>query len=333
MGTLRFLLALLVLVSHAGVTVRGYNPGVVAVVSFFMLSGYVMTLLIERHYRSVTRVPAFYVDRAARLFPQFLLVVATTVVLVWSGLIRVPEVASCTSTAAIRTALMLPLAFLTLEFSGLAGCWLIPQGWSLGLELTFYLVIPFLVIAMGRSWVAALAMLSTALFVVAYLGLIDTNLWGYRVLPGTLFMFLVGMAFANSKLPTRFAWIVFGGAVALFAVLQIRPDLKALIYNKEVLLGLILGIPAIALIKDLRPSRIDEILGDLSYGIFLNHFVLIWLVQTHIGTVKTRAVFVIALASVLAAAVSYLLVEAPAIRWRRRFRASAPPLRAEPASA
>jgi peptidoglycan/LPS O-acetylase OafA/YrhL len=70
-GTLRFVLAIVVALSHTGTVFLGYNTGVVAVVSFFMISGYVMALLIEKHYGSVGRVGHFYLDRAARLFPQF----------------------------------------------------------------------------------------------------------------------------------------------------------------------------------------------------------------------------------------------------------------------
>jgi peptidoglycan/LPS O-acetylase OafA/YrhL len=48
-GTLRFVLAIVVALSHTGTVFLGYNTGVVAVVSFFMISGYVMALLIEKH--------------------------------------------------------------------------------------------------------------------------------------------------------------------------------------------------------------------------------------------------------------------------------------------
>ena len=50
MGYYRLILALLVAASHAGLTFGRFNPGEIAVVSFFLLSGYVMTALIDRHY-------------------------------------------------------------------------------------------------------------------------------------------------------------------------------------------------------------------------------------------------------------------------------------------
>lgn len=44
----------------------------VAVISFFILSGYVMSILIDKYYKNPAAIPSFYLDRAARLFPQFL---------------------------------------------------------------------------------------------------------------------------------------------------------------------------------------------------------------------------------------------------------------------
>lgn len=72
MGRLRYFLAIMVVLSHTQVDFLGFAPGVTAVVSFFLISGYVMTLLIGRHYNSPDRIGLFYLDRAARLYPQFL---------------------------------------------------------------------------------------------------------------------------------------------------------------------------------------------------------------------------------------------------------------------
>jgi len=67
MGTYRLFLAALVALSHVGLTIGGMNPGVMAVVHFFLLSGFVMTALIRRYYLNIKEVPAFYLDRTLRL--------------------------------------------------------------------------------------------------------------------------------------------------------------------------------------------------------------------------------------------------------------------------
>jgi peptidoglycan/LPS O-acetylase OafA/YrhL len=71
MGLLRLFLAMLVVISHTGNTLYGYNIGVVAVISFFILSGYVMSMLIEKYYKQPSLIPTFYLDRITRLFPQY----------------------------------------------------------------------------------------------------------------------------------------------------------------------------------------------------------------------------------------------------------------------
>src|SRR4051812_4441983 len=72
LGTLRLVLALLVALSHANVKIGGLNPGVMSVVCFYLISGYVMTGLLRDHYSNVRRIPYFYLDRALRIFPQYL---------------------------------------------------------------------------------------------------------------------------------------------------------------------------------------------------------------------------------------------------------------------
>ena len=75
---MRLALAIAVLCSHAGVRVQGLNPGVTAVIGFYLISGYVMAGLIRRHFAAADRVPAFYVDRLLRILPQYLLYAAAT---------------------------------------------------------------------------------------------------------------------------------------------------------------------------------------------------------------------------------------------------------------
>jgi hypothetical protein len=63
----RLALAVCVLFSHFGLFVGGYDQGQSAVIGFFLLSGYVMTLLLGKHYPKLWQAPGFYVDRLARI--------------------------------------------------------------------------------------------------------------------------------------------------------------------------------------------------------------------------------------------------------------------------
>ena len=324
MGGLRLLLAFMVAQSHTGMLFMGYQTGVVAVVSFFMISGYVMALLVQRHYASLDRIPAFYADRIARLFPQFLLWSAATLLFLRTTGYSSPFVDGCDARGIALNFLMLPNGYATLF--GARDCMLLPQSWSLGLELTFYLAAPFLVLAGRAVRIAAAA--SGAVFLAAYCGAIDTRLYGYTLLPGTLFIFMAGFWFAPRNGTGRFyAPLVWLFAAALFWAAQRDPAILAREYNKEVLLGLLIGIPALAAVRRLRQSAADALLGDLSYGVFLNHMLCMWALHHFLGMRFQRLdewLVLFAGCTALAFA-SHHLVERPVLRWRRGWRVGAGP--------
>lgn len=192
MGLYRFFLAVMVAISHVGFSFYGYNPGVVAVISFYLLSGYVMTMLIERHYKHPSAISTFYLDRAARLFPQFMFYMALASVFIYFYKVDSPFISQLSLPKWVLNFFMLPQGFYMYWADGAL---VIPQTWSLGLELTFYLVIPWILVYCSQKQIYVLAGMSFLVFLAAYIGRINTDYFGYRLLPGTLFMFLVGSSF------------------------------------------------------------------------------------------------------------------------------------------
>jgi peptidoglycan/LPS O-acetylase OafA/YrhL len=151
---LRFILAILVLFSHIGVSFLGINPGVMAVVIFYVISGYVMAALIEGHYKGLNRTKLFYGDRLLRIYPRYALYAALSWIwLVTVGhpthfLILTPSVMDI-----LNNVLIVPLNFFM--YNGWDRFTLLPPAWSLGAEVLFYALASFLGIAgEGRSsWV------------------------------------------------------------------------------------------------------------------------------------------------------------------------------------
>src|SRR5262245_54544738 len=135
MGTYRLFLAIMVALSHLGITFFSINTGISAVVSFFLISGFVMTALIQKSYPTADRVSAFYLDRAMRLFPQFLFYLAVSLGV--ALLLRPQSVylSDLTPVKVALNALMIPLNFFMV--GDLMTGMLIPQAWSLGLEAVF----------------------------------------------------------------------------------------------------------------------------------------------------------------------------------------------------
>ena len=280
LGTLRLLLAVLVAISHAGMHPRGLNPGVVAVIGFYLISGYVMAGLIRRHYAQPQAASAFYLDRAIRLLPQYLFYILLT--LAWhlysradnNFLSRIPGPVDLFNNLTV-----VPLNYYM--FNGSDRYTLIPPAWSLGAEAQFYLLAPFVLLWPKR--LLAVGLLGLGTYVAALAGLINSDWFGYRLLPGVLLFFLLGaylQQLHHHQQRTRALGItalVVALATLTIGLLHHNGTLRQP-YNLETLLGLLLGIVALQLLATRARSAWDDLAGDLSYGVFLNHFLIIWVV-------------------------------------------------------
>lgn len=316
MGVYRLLLAMLVAVSHMGVSFMGFNPGVVAVVSFLIISGFVMTSLIERNYNRPGQIGLFYIDRLLRLYPQFLLYFIISCAVIHFLLPGTPQAAALTLENIATSLPILPLGF---YMFGITVPEILPPGWSLGLEMCFYLLIPFLILYRARGIAFAV---SVAIFLVAALGYVNTDIYGYRLLPGVLFIFLCGSYLYRAR--AKGLWIVC--ITTLVAALMFIAIVMGVIprrpFNAEVTLGILLGLPAVWLLSRLRYHRWDEFLGNISYGVFLNHFVVMyvlrafWPVEYSLLIITSVLVLSFALSGV-----SYYSIERPALELRHALRA------------
>ena len=84
LGSVRFCLACAVLLSHVPGFKWSFNPGVVSVICFYCISGYLMRRSYMRFERfSAAPSRAFLLDRLLKLFPQYLLVLGITALLLW----------------------------------------------------------------------------------------------------------------------------------------------------------------------------------------------------------------------------------------------------------
>lgn len=313
MGTYRLILAFLVLYSHTFGSIGDINPGVVAVISFFIISGYLMAILIEQNYYGLDKSAGFYLDRAARLFPQYLFYLSLTIILISSFGVDDSLVADRGFIFVVANILILPLGFYML---GLGHALYIPPAWSLGLEVSFYIVFPFYwILPRGAKFGVFLG--SFFLFTLAYIGTLNTDWFGYRLLPGTFFVFVLG-AFVSSSDRSflKLVWVVWGTMLVGFSVLFFVPSLLALHFNMEVTLGSVIGIGAILYLKRRPRSKWDDFLGNLSYGVFLSHYLFIF-ISDRFGVDRT---YLVPMGAITSSAITYSLVERPALRLRYRLR-------------
>lgn len=319
LGTLRLLLALGVALSHAEVRWYGLNPGVMAVVGFYLISGYVMTVLVRRHFATLARLPGFYLDRALRLLPAYYAAAALAMAwFLWHGPIapfleRTPSLWDL-----VNNLLVVPLNYFM--WNGADRFTLVPPAWSLGAEIQFYLLFPLVLVTGLRGF---FLVASLAIYLLAFAGYIQTEWFGYRLLPGVLFVFLLGswLADFHRGMDARYAARLAYGAPVVLGLLALAGYAGGVLsrpYNLETLLGLAIGLPLVHQLALRHRHPWDERLGDLSYGLFLGHFLVYWAWPgAEAGGWSLAARLLLAL---LLAATLHYLVERPVLVWRQRLR-------------
>lgn len=320
-GTLRLVLAALVALNHVGFVIEARHPAVSSVVIFYILSGYVMTGLIRNHYVGSTRILSYYCDRALRIYPQYLFFCVIAVGLLIFFNIRSEFLSDEISIRNLAfNAAIIPLDFFMVN--GIDRFTLLPPTWSLGAELQLYLLLPFILAWEVRPHTLAI---SVAIFALAAINHIDPDSFGYRLLPSILCMFLSGSLIydsSNAKGPAVSHCYL--GATYLIVLLcllwDIRTGVVKIPYTLEVCLGYLLGVPAVLMLSRLGRNRLDDFMGNLSYGVFLSHFIVIWSAQRfHLFEPRT-SYHLYLLACAVLAFIGFYFIERPLIGLRNSFR-------------
>ena len=254
-GSYRLLLASLVALSHYGLVVYGFNPGQWAVLSFYVISGFLMDHLFAKIPPPGGAV-IFYCDRFLRIYPLYLIITLMTLVIDPSS-----------RRWFLENLLLVPLNYG--EFNGARSA--IGPAWSLACEVQFYILVPLLVSARTRV-LRLLCSLSVAVFCISP-WLRHSTFWAYIALPGILFAFLTGMLLSRGDLAfLKKIWITFAVLFGLFAVSKLLPYGARTGIHLNVCIGYLIALPAALRLSRLSPGvSWDRMLGLLSYPLFLVH--------------------------------------------------------------
>lgn len=272
-GTLRLILALVVTLSHLGVTLYGYNPGVVAVVIFYLLAGMVAYKLSVKKFNNQALI--YYKDRFERIFPLYLFALLFSYIVYILGaesyfISKTPGYIELISNITI-----LPLSYYM--YTGIDQFTLLPPVWSLGVELQFYLMAPLLL--RKKRYILFGIVISYFFYVLASIGYINTDYFGYRLIVGVLFMFLVGVllqeAIEKNSYARQTLSFLYMSILLLYIYIQ-TIGYKAP-YNHETILGLLIGIPLLYFFRKGFAKNIDIFFGQVSYAVFLLHFPILWI--------------------------------------------------------
>ncbi|MDZ4816303.1 MAG: acyltransferase [Verrucomicrobiota bacterium] len=355
MGLLRLLLALSVIGTHAG-PILGTRmlEGEIAVLCFFMISGFYMALILNEKYVGINDRPMlFWGNRLLRLFPVYLVVLGVIILaLVTLGVMRgAPPAKILAFQEGVGSMPFLWQAYLVIvnfvmfgvestyffQSNGgqvsfttdwlhaatpLSNFLLIPQSWSIGLELLFYICAPFL---LRRSLplqitFAVLSLLSR--WACLTLWDLPHDPWAYRFFPNVLCFFIFGSlayqiyrGFNKSSYLTGKAYLIPALFLSPFIVFYPFVTIPSRIMIMYALVFLAIPI----LFSHFKKSKADKFLGELSYPVYICHFFFIDLLLPF----KTRLPewsfgLVVSLISIGFSIVLVKLIDDPIDRLRQR---------------
>ncbi len=342
---LRAVSFLLVFVAHAGL--ERFVPGGFGVTIFFFLSGFLITTLLRGEYEQhgCINLRHFWLRRILRILPPFYIVLIVSIGLSW--LIDPP---GTLYPPAVMSQLLQYTNYWVIDH-GFPGQ---PRGtgvyWSLAVEEHFYLLFPWLYIAMQRAklalrsqalclWLLCAVVLLWRLYLVshAHVSLNRTYMASDTRVDSILF----GCALAvwnnpvldDLKLHER-RWKYLYAPLA-FAVLIGCIFVRGYEFREAVrysLQGMALTILFIAAIRFYRwpafawlNTRPMNFIGLLSYSLYLLHLAVLMRIEDNLpGLARpVQAALGLSLAIALAYLI-YVTIEQPAARLRRRLSETAP---------
>lgn len=305
--------------------------GYVGVDVFFVISGYLITTIINREVSDGSfTFSRFYERRIRRIFPALFVVLAA--VLIAGYFILLPTDYLATFRGALGTVLFSA----NFVFSGdlqdgyfAADAKLNPllHMWSLGVEEQFYVAFPLLMLLVARYWKRGLPLvlvvIATASLSAAQIFIEEKSVDVFFLLPFRAWELMVGAILAIAAFPRlggRWAREILA-VIALLAIL-----VPVFVYDAgttfpaAAALPPVLGTAALIYVGSSGPTWVGSLLqlrpvvyvGLISYSLYLWHWPLIVFTRFWIGLEPLRPwIPALLLASVVLASASYHFVEQP----------------------
>lgn len=308
MGKLRLLLAISVIIAHTtpifGISLIG---GIRAVHIFYIISGFYMSLILEGKYIGLNSYKLFITNRFLRIFPIYWAILFLTVTFYYFAFVKNAGAGSELLSGYIRyfgglnepwkLFIILVNIFLFgqnlimfmgfgngpggLKFSknlvnstpSLSSFMLVPQAWTLAIEMCFYLIAPFFLRRSFKFVMTAIVIAFSLRFLIFYLGN-NREPWNSRVFPLELGFFLLG------NLTYRmYEWMRANNLRTIYYPIALLCSFLTIIlfyhlpFKSPLLYGvLFFSLPVIFLGS--KDNRLDRSLGNLSYPVYISHFLL-----------------------------------------------------------
>jgi peptidoglycan/LPS O-acetylase OafA/YrhL len=315
MGLFRLALAWSVLLGHSGghgFFGLAFLDRQLAVQCFFIISGFYMALVLNEKYTGPGSYWTFVQQRFLRLYPTYLIILLAILLIdgsvslvsgtpfgsiqPWSENSHIITPASLAILSEANLLILGQDMVSLLQFDRATGdlsffnhtgnpvvsahyFFLNRPSWSLGVELCFYLIAPFLVCRSAKLQILVLLTSVASRWLLSSL-LGQQTPWNYVFFPSNLCFFLAGSigylfykryrARIEAAIPS-YQWTFF--IFALFVVTYNRLPKAEQLY--------VIMIPLVCLMVPLlfaatRNNRVDRLIGELSYPFYLIHLHLLW---------------------------------------------------------
>lgn len=344
MGIVRVLLAISVVLAHStailGTTLFG---GRTAVECFFVISGFYMAMVWSGRYSKGGNWWTFMASRLARLLPVYLIILiasASTSFLAvalgsTTGFTETFDALSISGkivTIASNVTLIGQdwLTFTAVGSNGFpvvmadplsapnrgAGLLLVPQAWSISIELAFYVLAPF-ILRLSTKKLIVLGLGSLAIRAVLAMVGLDVDPWTYRFFPAELIYFVLGaIAFRITRDSLRPPGWLGPMLLALLIIIGVLwSSLRDALPLIEPLFPFLFAFAVPYFFAWTKRNRQDRWIGELSYPLYLVHM-LVAQVLSAVGLQVNG--LTLSVTSLVAAAGILVVVAAPLEKLRQR---------------
>ncbi len=313
-----------------------------AVLAFFIISGFYMAMVLTEKYSAAK---PFYAARFVRLYPAYAAVAAFMVL--WFVLTNSPT--PFTTRLPVSLGEQAVLAILNIAVMGqdlyefsrnafgsgqfLNAQWmLVGQAWSLSSEIFFYCLAPFVVRSASRTIALLVVALATRWALIGWLDL-PSPVWGYFFFPGTLCLFLLGsLAYhAHSCIRARLRpWLGYALLAGWMAWVVHASVTAGIVMPNDPQTGmdgaafwtfyLLFAASVPIMFAATKGNRFDRALGELTYPLYLVHGIVQGAIFFKFGAPQGHIGWAIAAVSgsVIAAILLRAFVEQPLESRRRR---------------
>lgn len=304
MGLIRLLLAISVIQAHTS-SFLGYSiaNGLVAVQVFYIFSGFYMFMILTEKY---TSIKSFYKSRFLRIFPTYLIItiplliaslsfgktysenfsilnIYSQIFIIFTNIfIFFQDIVMFLAVNTDDGTLFFTKSFLKESFP-LYKLLITPQAWTLGVELTFYILAPFIVKFKTKT-IFFIIFASFFLRLCAGIYGLNHDPWTYRFFPFEIALFLLGgvsyrlyRKIRNIHLGRTPYFITSISILSIIFFNQLQNIIDSTAYRFIYYFLFSAALPFIFYASKCNIN--DRFIGDLSYPVYISHMAVIYLLS------------------------------------------------------